>query len=67
MSVARRSASLTSASSTSRTGTVASEALATAHCTKSSCAFVGGLATRVAALERALENAFRPRAEPAAP
>ncbi len=48
-------------------GNVASEALATAHGAETTRTLVGGLATRVAALERALEDALRPRAASAAP
>ena len=50
-----------------RIGTVASEALATAHGTETTRTFIGGPATRVAALERALGDALRPHAAPAAP
>jgi hypothetical protein len=50
-----------------RIGTVASEALATAHGTETTRTFVGGPATCVATLERALGDALRPHAAPAAP
>ncbi len=50
-----------------RIGTVASEALATTHGAETTRTLIGGPATRVAALERALGDALRPHAAPAAP
>jgi hypothetical protein len=49
-----------------RIGAVASEALATARGTETARTFVGGPATCFAALERALGDALRPHAAPAA-